>query len=357
MILDIIKVFTPAVLSFALGIGMTPILTHYLYRHRMWKKRAGKRDLNGDETPLFNRLHETREVGTPRLGGIIIWSAASFTVFGIFLAAQAFPFSFVATLDFLTRSQTWLPLAALLVGALVGLYDDILEIMAVAEGSGRGGLSLRVRLAAVAALGLCAGWWFFAKLEVASIGIPFGGELFVGWLLVPLFALVMLAVYSGGIIDGIDGLAGGIFAIIFGAYGTIAFFQNQINLAAFCAALLGGILAFLWFNIPPARFYMSETGSMALTLALTVVAFMTDALGEGNGLLVLPLIAFPLAATTLSVIIQLVGRGLWRKKVFRISPLHHHLEAIGWPPHKITMRYWVIGVICALAGVIVALIG
>lgn len=356
MFADIIKVFVPAVLSFALGIGMTPILTHYLYAHRMWKKKAGKRDLDGKETPLFNRLHETREVGVPRLGGMVIWGAASFTVFGIFLAARLFPFEFAGALDFLTRSQTWLPLAALLVGALVGLYDDILQIVEGDRGA-EGGLRLRTRLAIVAALGLFAGWWFFEKLDVVSIGVPFWGAFQISVFIIPLFSLVMLAVYSGGIIDGIDGLAGGVFAIIFGAYGTIAFFQNQINLAAFCAALLGGILAFLWFNIPPARFYMSETGSMALTLALTVVAFMTDALGEGNGLLVLPLVALPLAVTTLSTIIQLCAKRFWGRKVFRIAPLHHHLEVLGWPPHKITMRYWVIGVVSALGGVIVALIG
>jgi phospho-N-acetylmuramoyl-pentapeptide-transferase len=355
MLLNLIKVLTPAVLSFVIGIGVTPILTHYLYAHRMWKKKAGKRDLGGKETPLFNQLHETREVGTPRLGGMVIWSATALTVFGIFVVAQMFPLAFVAKLDFLTRSQTWLPLAALLVGAFVGLYDDVLQIIG-GKGAVEGGLALRTRLAVVVVLGLFAGWWFFEKLDVVSVGVPFLGEFFVGWLLIPLFSLVMLAVYSGGIIDGIDGLAGGIFAIIFGAYGAIAFFQNQINLAAFCAALLGGILAFLWFNIPPARFYMSETGSMALTLALTVVAFMTDALGEGNGLLVLPLIALPLVATTLSAIVQLCAKKFWGRKVFRIAPLHHHLEAIGWPPHKITMRYWVIGVISALAGVIVALV-
>ncbi len=356
MLLDIIKVLTPAVLSFVIGIGMTPLLTHYLYAHQMWKKKAGKRDLDGKETPLFNHLHMAREVGTPRLGGTIIWGAAALTVFGIFLAAQVFHFEFAARLDFLSRSQTWLPLAALLAGAFIGLSDDLLQIIGGKEGT-TGGLLLRTRLVVVGALGLFAGWWFFAKLDVVSIGVPFGDELFVGFLLIPLFSLVMLAVYSGGIIDGIDGLAGGVFAIIFGAYGAIAFFQNQINLAAFCAAVLGGILAFLWFNIPPARFYMSETGSMALTLALTVVAFMTDALGEGTGLLVLPLIALPLVATSASAIVQLCAKRLWSKKVFRIAPLHHHFEAIGWPPYKITMRYWVIGVIAALAGVIVALIG
>lgn len=355
MIADIIQVFIPAVLSFSIGICLTPFLTNYLYARRMWKKKAGKVDLGGKETPLFNQLHEAREVGTPRFGGIVIWASAGGTILLMWLAAQVFPFDFMGKLNFLSRSQTWLPFTALLVGALVGLYDDFLEI-AVVKGV-QGGLPLRVRLFVVGLLGLFAGWWFFDKLDVVAIGVPFFGDFFVGFLFIPLFAFVTFAVYSGGIIDGIDGLAGGVFAIIFGAYGAIAFFQNQIDLAAFCAALLGGILAFLWFNIPPARFYMSETGSMSLTLTLTVVAFMTDALGEGIGIFVLPLIALPLVVTALSVIVQVLAKKLLGRKIFRIAPFHHHLEAIGWPPYKITMRYWVIGVIFAMAGVILALIG
>lgn len=355
MILDLSKVFLPAVLAFAVGIGITPILTHYLYAHRMWKKKSGKVDLEGNDTPLFNRLHESRETGVPRLGGIVIWFSAAIAMLGVFAAAQALPYPPLLKFDFLSRSQTWIPLATLLLGAFIGLVDDLLEIRG---GDGmRGGLSLRRRLALVCLIGALVGVWFYAKLDVSSVNIPFFEPVTLGWLLIPLFALVTIAVYSGGIIDGLDGLAGGIFAVIFGAYGAVAFFQGQINLAAFCAALLGGILAFLWFNIPPARFYMSETGSMALTLTLAVVAFMTDALGEGRGVLVLPLIAFPLVATSASAIIQLIAKRVFKRKVFLIAPLHHHFEAIGWPAHKVVMRYWVLSVIFALLGVTIALIG
>ena len=163
--------------------------------------------------------------------------------------------------------------------------------------------------------------------------------------------------YLGGVIDGLDGLAGGVFAVAFSSYAGIAFSQGQIDLAAFCGAIAGGILSFLWFNIPPARFYMSETGTMALTLTLTVVAFMTDKLGGGHGLLVLPLIAFPLIATTFSDIIQLGSKKLRNgKKVFKIAPLHHHFEAIGWPAYKVTMRFWIISVICGIVGLILGLV-
>ena len=157
-------------------------------------------------------------------------------------------------------------------------------------------------------------------------------------------------------IDGIDGLAGGIFSTAFMAYAGIAFFQNQINLAAFSATLTGAILAFLWFNIPPARFWMTETGTMGLTLTLAVIAFMTDTSGNGYGVAALPVIAFPLVVTVLSNIIQVASKKLRGKKVFRIAPLHHHFEAIGWPSYKVTMRYWIISIVCAILGMTIALI-
>lgn len=350
MLPDLVKVFIPAVLSFAIGIAATPIVSHYLYAHQMWKKKAGK----GDETPLFNKLHERRETGTPRLGGVVVWFSALAATLGISAAGALSGDPLLSKLDFLSRDQTWIPLSALLIGAFIGFIDDILEIRG-GGGHRAGGLSLAKRLVVVGIVGLLAGLWFHYKLDVTSIGLPFFGSLELGMLIIPLFTLATLAIYSGGIIDGIDGLAGGIFAVIFGAYGAIAFFQNQINLAAFCAAVLGGILAFLWFNIPPARFYMSETGSMSLTLTLAIVAFMTDSLGEGEGLFVLPLIAFPLFATSGSVILQRLYRRLFGRKLFRISPLHHHFEALGWPSYKVTMRYWVLAVIFAVFGLILAL--
>ena len=351
MLLDLIKVFLPAVLSFAIGIGITPLVSHYLYSHRMWKKKAGK----GDETPLFNKLHEVRESGTPRMGGVIIWISAILATFGVSFLAGMFNTPVISKLDFLSRDQTWIPLLALLIGAVIGLIDDLFEV----RGSGdykAGGLSLFKRLLVVGAVGLLAGLWFHFKLDIVAIGFPFLGTLTLGWLIIPLFAIVTLAVYSGGIIDGIDGLAGGIFAVIFGAYGAIAFFQSQINLAAFCAAVLGGILAFLWFNIPPARFYMSETGSMALTLCLSIVAFTTDSLGEGEGISVLLIIAFPLFITSASVIMQKIWKKFFGKKLLIISPLHHHFEALGWPSYKVTMRYWVISIIFAILGLILTLV-
>lgn len=357
IVADIVKVVLPAVLSFIVGVGMTPTVSNYLYNHKMWKKKAGKVSLDGKPTPIFNELHKDREVNTPRMGGVIIWLSALITIIGVSFLSKFIPGQVSNKLTFLSRNQTWLPLFTLIAGSLVGLFDDLLEV----KGSGShiaGGLSLKKRLLIVCSIGIVVGSWFFFKLDVSTLGLPGGHELYLGWLFIPLFAVITMAIYSGGVIDGIDGLAGGIFAIIYSAYAGIAFYQQQINLAAFCLVVVGGILAFLWFNIPPARFYMSETGSMGLTITLAVVAFMTDSIGEGYGVLILPIVAMPLVITTASVIIQVLSKKFRNgKKIFLVAPIHHHFEAKGWPAYKVTMRFWIIGVVFALSGVILALIG
>jgi phospho-N-acetylmuramoyl-pentapeptide-transferase len=342
MIASLIKLFIPTATAFFVGIGLTPILTHYLYKYQMWKKCAGKVAPDGSATPIFNELHKDKEVGTPRMGGIIIW-ASTLIVIAIF--------TLTPDLNFLSRNQTWLPLFTLIVAALVGLMDDWLQIRPTTE-SAKAGLSFYKRATVVLILGLIGGWWFYVKLGMISIMVPFWGPLVIGWLIIPLFVGTMLFLFSSGVVDGLDGLSGGIMTTIFTAYAGIAFFQNQIDLAVFCGVIAGATLAFLWFNIPPARFYMSETGILALTTTLTVVAFLTDSV------VVLPIIALPLIATSLSVIIQLLSKKFrGGKKVFKVAPLHHHFEAIGWPAYKVVMRYWIISVVVAIIGMIIVLIG
>jgi len=344
------QVLIPATLSFTIGIAITPLLTHYLYKHRAWKKTPGKYALDGTPAQEFNRLHNGSEVRAPRMGGIIVWASILLTTLSLALLAKFSHIQAFKDLNFLSRSGTWLPLAALVVGAVSGLLDDLLVIR-----PGGRGLPLRFRLVVVVALSLFIGWWFWAKLGVVAIGLPLHAALTIGWLVIPLFVVVALALFASGVIDGIDGLSGGVFAAIFASYTLIAFAQGEIKLAAFCAATVGGLLAFLWFNIPPARFYMSDTGTMALTLALSVVAFLTDTLGGGIGVAVLPIVGALLVATVFSNIAQMIWKGLFGKKLLRVAPLHHHFEAIGWPGPKVVMRYWVLSIVFAFAGVIIAL--
>lgn len=356
--LNIIKVFIPATASFVFGIIFAPVLTHFLFKYKVWKKKEGKTALDGSAAVEFQKLRtegETRagtETKTPRMGGILIWATAAFVTFGTWILARLTHQPLLVKLDFLSRSQTWMPLFTLLAGAFMGFTNDLLDI----RPAGEKGIRLRARLLFVMLVSGFIGWWFYAKLGMTAIGIPGDGSLILGSGIIPLFILVTLGLYAGGVIDGIDGLSGGIFGSIFMAYAVIAYFQNQIDLAAFCATLTGAILAFLWFNIPPARFWMTETGTMGLTMTMAVIAFLTDSLGGGYGVGALPIIAFPLVITVLSNVIQVASKKIRGKKVFRIAPLHHHFEAVGWPSYKVTMRYWVISIVCAVIGMTVALL-
>lgn len=345
----IIKILIPAALAFVIGIFITPFITHILYKYKVWKKTGGKTAMGGAEATEFNRLKAADEVKTPRMGGIVIWGSVLLTIIALSLTASLAPDTLLGDVFFLSRSQTWIPFAVLMLGAFVGLINDYYDVV-----HGGRGLSLKIRLILISVLAGGIGYWFYAKLGVTAIGLPFTDALEVGWLIIPFFMLLTIALYASGVIDGIDGLSGGVFASIFLSYAGVAFVQGQYDIAAFAATVAGGILAFLWFNIPPARFWMTETGTMALTLTLAVIVFMTDELGDGHGIVLLPIIGSLLVVTVLSNVIQISYRKATGRKLFRIAPLHHHFEAIGWPSTKVTMRYWIISIVSAIVGLALA---
>lgn len=351
MELDIIKIITPSAVSFFLGIAITPVVTHYLYKYKCWKKRAGNTKGLGDAsgTPIFNELHKEKEVGTPRMGGLVVVIATCVTVSLFWLVSYLSSGGPSGTMDFLSRSQTWLPFAGFILGALVGFIEDLTVIGASKRFPD--GLPFAYRAAPVLIFGAFVAWWFYAKLGASSILVPFHGFVDLGLWFIPFFLVVLLAVLASGVVDGIDGLAGGVFAVTFSSVGVIAFLGNQLDASAFSFVIAGGLLAFLWFNIPPARFYLTETGFIALALALTILAFMTDTV------ILLPLLALIPFITVVTNIIQVLSKRFRGKKVFLVAPIHHHFEALGWPPYKVVMRYWVISIIAAFIGIIVALVG
>lgn len=347
---NVIKVFGLSALSFTIAILLTPLLTHYLYKYKLWRKEVRNTAPDGTKTPLFAELHKDRETKVPRLGGVLIWITTLAVALIFWLLAKFTDIPFLDKINFLSRNQTWLPLFIMVAASLLGLADDLLQVFQ--KGSYvAGGIKFRHRLLVVFLIALSGALWFYYKLDWRTIYIPGLGDIFIGIWYIPLFIATMILLFSSSIVDGIDGLAGGVFAAIFAAYGGIAFFRGQIDLAAFAGVILGALLAFLWFNIPPARFYMGESGILGLTTSLTVIAFLTDSV------LALPIIGFILMAEVASDIIQFAFKRFRGKKVFLIAPIHHHFEAIGWPPHKVTMRFWVIGVVTAIIGMVVALIG
>jgi phospho-N-acetylmuramoyl-pentapeptide-transferase len=348
--INVIQVIGPTVLTFFIGILITPVFTHYFYKYKMWKKTPR---IHADTSDTFNSIHNTEhEISTPRVGGTIIWMAVILGVFIIYISSQIFFADWIEKLNFFSRSQTVVPLAAFIFAAIVGLLDDLLQVMGQGTYAKDHLIYRKVKIVVVTLIGFAISLWFYYKLDMATIHIPFGGELFLGLWFIPVFVLVMLATFSTSVIDGLDGLSGGVFASVFTAYALIAFAHNQMDISALCGAIAGATLAFLWFNVPPARFYMGETGSLSLTVVLSVVAFLTDSV------LFLPIIALPLVLTSLSVIIQMGSYKYFNKRrVFRVSPLHHHFQAIGWPREKVVMRYWIVSVVCAFMGVILAILG
>lgn len=350
MDLNIIKILILSILSFGTGILITPFFTKYFYKYKMWKKNPRTQSDVSDE---YQKFHNTKgELGTPRVGGVIIWFSVILTICLVNILFFFYPTELTEKLNFLSRNQTLVPLGALIFASIIGLIDDFIQIVGIGAFA-KDSLSYRkIKIASVMLIGFLISLWFYFKLDMHSISIPFDGVLELGWLYIPFFIIIMLATFSTSVIDGMDGLSGGVMASIFTAYSVIAYSNNQIDLGAFCAVITGAILAFLWFNIPPARFYMGENGMIGLTVTLSVVAFLTDTV------LFLPLIALPLVFTTLSNIIQITSYKYFNKRrVFRIAPLHHHFEAIGWSREKIVMRYWVISIICAILGAVITIIG
>lgn len=248
------------------------------------------------------------------------------------------------------RRQTYLPLAALVGAGLVGLIDDIINIRG--NGGGVGGLRSGLKFTMISAVALIAAWYFFVKLGYSTLFIPFLGQVEIGWLIVPIFAFAVVATgNSVNISDGLDGLAGGLLAQAYAFFGIIALLQGNYGIAGFCFTILGALLSYIWFNIYPARFFMGDVGSFALGTALGVVAMLT------NTLLLLPVIGFLFVIEAGSSLLQIISKKYFGKKIFLSAPIHHHLEATGWPETKVTMRFWVIGAVCGFLGLLLAFAG
>jgi len=346
---SIIKIFILVLTASMIAVGLAPILINFLYKNKLWRKEARTKTITGDEASVFHELHKEREVSVPRFGGILIVGATIVTAL-IFLALSKSGIPFFEKINFVSRNQTWLPFFTLITASLLGLADDILQV----KGQGKyiaGGMTFTRRLVIVILIGLIGALWFYFKLDVHTIHIPLVGDLEVGIWLIPLFVVVTLACWSGGVVDGLDGLAGGVLGSIFAAFGIISFANGQIDLAAFCVVIVGTILSFLWFNIPPARFYMGETGMLGLTATLAVIAFLSDSI------IVLPIIAGLIVVEVFSIILQLISKRIRHKKIWLCTPIHHHFEALGWPHYKVTMRFWIIGIILAIIGVAIRLLG
>lgn len=340
-IFNVIRIFVVAALAFFVSVALTPLWIKVLYKYRIGKQ------LRIEGAPIFNRLHKAKE-GTPTMGGVIIWVTVTILTLLFWYLSKSVD-GFWSRVNFFSRGQTWLPLGALVIAALVGLADDFLGVMRI--GPKGGGLKMRYRLLLYTLVAVGGAWWFYYKLDFSSINIPFLGDFTVGWWYIPFFIFTIVATsFSANETDGLDGLVAGVFLTMFAAYGAIAFDQGRMDLAVFIAAIMGTLVAFLWYNIFPARFFMGDTGSMSLGVVLGIIAMLTNT----------PLLLIPIGAVfiieSLSVIVQLSSKRLRGKKIFLSTPIHHHFEAQGWPETQVTMRFWMISAIGAIIGLIIFLV-
>ncbi len=338
--LDIIKLMLPAVISFVVGILVSPLVYKFLAKFDIRKHKSVSKSIDGRPATLVAKLHNDEGRIAYRMGGLVALIGL-FTSLALFrLLPVIFNDNTFIKLNFLSDSQTWLPLGAMFLGMLVGALDDLIvagKFKNISRYVGDG-LSLNIRMGFALIIAVVCAYWISVKLEMDTFYIPFIGSFEVVWWIFGLAVIAAIVItYAGGVIDGVDGLSGGVFSLMYFNLGVIAFLQERFDLAALCLAIVGGLLAFLWFNIPPARFYLSDVGSMPLTIGLAVISVLTDAL------FVLPIISLPLIVSIGSVVIQLISKKLRNgKKVFIAAPLHHHLELSGWPAYKVTMRYWVL---------------
>lgn len=326
--------FLLSVGAFVVAMVLTPVYTFLAYRYKFWKKQRST-STTGEKLEIFTKLHADKfKRNIPTMAGVVGLVAITIV-------------TFFFNLD---RAQTWLPLAALIGGGSVGLLDDIINI----RGSGKGvaGLRSSLKFAMITVLTLLLGWFFYYKLGYTSVHLPFLGDLTLGWVIVPLFVLAVVATSNAvNISDGLDGLAGGLLAVSFGTFGLIALLQGHMLLSGFCFTVVGALLSYLWFNIYPARFFMGDVGSFAFGTSLGVVAMLT------NTLFLLPIIGIIFVIEAGSSVIQIASKKLFHRKVFLSAPIHHHLEAKGWPETKVTMRFWVIACVAGFLGILLALAG
>jgi phospho-N-acetylmuramoyl-pentapeptide-transferase len=353
VVVNILKILVTGLMAFALAFLITPLWTKILYKYKIGIKIKEK-SVDGKELTYINKLHAGK-AGTPTMGGLIVWLTIFILVFAshyLFpLIAEWWNINFIARLDFLSRKQVWLPLFVLIAGGVLGLFDDFMSIKGWGKNKG-GGIRFLKRFYWLILISFSAAIWFYFKLGWDQIHIPAVGDFSIGWWYIPLFmAIIIITAVSSNETDGLDGLNGGVLLIAFGSFAIISFVQNRIDLAAFCAAISGALLAFLWFNIYPARFFMGDTGAMSLGTTLGVVAMLT------NSALVLFIIVFIYLLESGSAAIQLLSKKFFGQKIFLAAPLHHHFEAKGWPEPKVVMRAWIFTGLTATIGVIIGILG
>jgi phospho-N-acetylmuramoyl-pentapeptide-transferase len=337
MLYPMTKIFMALLAStLATGVLAVPFI-NLLYKLKFQRQR--EYEGNGQPVDLIDQLH-AKKVGTPAAGGLLVLLVTA--VLGAIMY------------QFTSFKVNWtigiLAITFVLFGAL-GFYDDLRKFLEAPQ-SGVWGLKARVKLAVQLAFGLLVGYLLFRYMGLDSIRFPFGYEWVIGWWYIPFAALVIATLSNAfNITDGLDGLSSGLLIIALSAFWYLAVLFSTADVVLFIALLIGSMIAFLYFNIYPARVFMGDTGALALGAALAVIALMS------RSSFALPFVGGVFMVELLSSAMQLLSRRFrGGRKIFLVAPLHHHFEALGWNETKVTMRFWLAGVVCAFLGICIALL-
>lgn len=340
-----------------------PTLINLLTWLKFWKKSARNITTTGEKLTVTKQFYEENEKKrlVPRAGGLLIWITVIVFALFFWLVLKIFPDNQTAQfLNFIDRRETFIPIGTLFFASIFGFIDDALATLETGGNYKAGGLKLSHRLFLVTSMSFVIGLWFYFRLGLVTISLPLTnldfslitlpGGLDGGLLIIPTVVVVMLAMYGSSMIDGFDGMCAGVFIPIFLCFAGIAFSRELYDIATFMMVISGALTAYLWFNIPPARFYMGDTGTMGLLLTLGVVAFLIDAV------YILPIAGLMLVITEASVVLQILSKKIFKRKFISAAPLHHHLEHIGWLRHQVTMRYWLVSIMASVVGFVIGIL-
>lgn len=292
----------------------------------------------GKKIRLEGPSSHLEKMGTPTMGGLMISGTGLVVTVGV-----------TALVYTSSGRSILLPAFVLIACGILGALDDWLSLV----GRRSEGVTVRFKFAWLTAIGLVAAFGLYYLLGIDFVFIPTVGQaLHLGPLFIPLAVLAIVATANSvNLTDGLDSLAGWTAAIAFVAYGIIALLYGNAFLLTFCFIMVGSLFAFLWYNAHPAEVFMGDTGSLAIGATLAVVALM---LGQ---VLLLPVIGLVFAAETLSVILQVGFFKLTKgRRLFRMAPLHHHFELMGWSETHVTQRFWLVSILAAMLGVALALV-
>jgi phospho-N-acetylmuramoyl-pentapeptide-transferase len=337
-------------ISFLLFLAGTPALTKFLLANRL-QKRIRKSAAGGGGAPIFHLLHAKKE-GTPTMAGLLLWLVVGGIVAAGWLFFLARPDLFPEDFFQRVRGQLFVPLGTMALMALLGAVDDFWNIIGSQRKRKEVGLGVSPQLLFLFLFAGLAAWWFSAKLGWTTVHIPGVGDLVLGgWAALVYLCVIVGTAKAVDITDGLDGLAAGLLIPAFAAFALIAYAKGLLLLCLLLATVGGGLLGFLWFNLPPARFFLGTVGILPLGALLAIVAILT------NSIVALFLIGFLFFAEFASSLLQFSWKKFFGRKLLPVAPLHHTFQKLGWSEELVVMRFWIVGAGCALAGAVLGMLG